>query len=243
MSRASVLAMKHRLDQSVLVRYDWHVRRERDRSMIQRMFGSFRRRAVAILAVATLASSLVENTFAAKFNKVVKIGQKAPSWKELIGIDDKKHSLEDWKSKKLVVVVFTCNHCPVAQAYEKRLIEFTKQYKSKGVAVVAISVSQFEADSFENMKQHAEKHKFNFPYLYDKTQKSARKWGVTRTPQVFVLDQKRNFAYMGAVDDNMNRSKVTKNYLRDAVDATLSGKEPEIRESRQIGCAIDYQAR
>lgn len=211
--------------------------------MIRFTIGSVRWLAVSTLAIALLTSIFVKPGTAAKFNKVVEIGQKAPDWKQLVGVDDKKHSLADWKSQKLLVVVFTCNHCPVAQAYEKRLIEFTKKYKSKSVAVVAISASKFAADSFDKMKEHAKQHGFNFPYLHDATQETARKWGATRTPQVFVLDDERRFVYMGAIDNSMNPSKVTKHYLRDAIDSLLSGKKPDVVESRQIGCAIDYKAR
>ena len=194
-----------------------------------------------VASVTWLLMSDVPSMSAAKFNKVVDIGQQAPEWKELIGTDDKQYQMSDWKDAKVLVVVFTCNHCPIARAYEKRLIEYTKEYKDKSVAIVAISVSKIEADQFEKMKEHAKEHGFNFPYLHDDSQDSARNWGATRTPQVFVLDQQRRFAYMGAVDDNMNPSQVTKHYLRNAVDAVLSGKQPEITESRQIGCAISYE--
>ena len=201
------------------------------------------RRSVASLAFAVLAMFAITSTvFAGKYNKVVNIGDKGAAWKNLIGIDDKKHSLADHKDAKLVVAVFTCNECPVAAAYENRLIQFLKDYQDKGVQVVAISVSKRPADSLDKMKIRAKERGFNFPYLHDPSQKIGREYGANVTPHVFLLDKDRTIAYMGAVDDNIfNPAKVKKHYLRAAVDALLDGKNTEITESRQVGCAIIYE--
>jgi peroxiredoxin len=176
----------------------------------------------------------------AKFNKVVSIGDAAPDWADLPGVDDKTHSLADYREAKVVVVVFTCNHCPVAKMYEERLMEFARKYEQK-VQVVAISVSHNGADGLAKMKARAAEKGFPFPYLYDESQKSARTYGATVTPHFFVLDHDRKIAYLGAFDDNFDRDKVEKHYLADAVEALLAGNEPRVKESLQRGCAIEYE--
>ena len=178
---------------------------------------------------------------AAKFNKVLDIGKPAPAWKELLGVDDKKHNLDDLKDAKLVVVVFACNHCPVVKAYERRLIRFVDDYRDQGVEFVAISVSRQKSDQLPQMKTRASESGFNFPYLLDPTQKIARAYGATCTPHVFVLDQQRRVGYMGKIDDHMDESRVTERFLRDAVEALLAGKQPEVTETRQVGCDIEYE--
>jgi peroxiredoxin len=175
-----------------------------------------------------------------KFNKVLSIGDAAPDWADLPGVDDKSHSLADFREAKVVVVVFTCNHCPVAKMYEERLMEFARKYEEK-VQVVAISVSHNGADGLAKMKTRAAEKGFPFPYLYDESQKSARSYGATVTPHFFVLDGDRKVAYMGAFDDNFDRDKVEKHYLADAVEALLVGNEPRAKESLQRGCAIEYE--
>jgi len=175
-----------------------------------------------------------------KFNKVVGLGDPAPDWAGLPGVDDKPHSLGDYAEAKAVIVIFTCNHCPVATMYEERVIELAKKYE-KQVQVVAISVSHNGADTMEKMKKRAAEKKFSFPYLYDETQKSARNYGATVTPHFFLLDGKRRIAYMGAFDDNFETEKVAKHYLADAIEAVLAGKEPRVKESLQRGCAIEYE--
>lgn len=178
---------------------------------------------------------------AAKFNKVLDVGKPAPAWTDLLGVDDKRHSLDELKEPKLVVVVFACNHCPVVKIYERRLIRFVDDYRDKGVELVAISVSKHAADRIEKMKLRASDSGFNFSYLIDPTQKIGRTYGATMTPQVFVLDQKRRIAYMGKIDDQLEETKVTESFLRQAVEALLAGREPEVTETRQTGCEIDYE--
>lgn len=171
----------------------------------------------------------------------LELGAPGPAWKGLTGVDDKEHSLSDLKKAEAVVVCFTCNHCPVAKNYEDRLVKFVKDYKGKGVALVAINVNNLEQDKLPAMKVRAEEKGFSFPYLYDPTQKIARKYGATVTPHVFLLDGKRKVAYMGAFDDSQNVAKVKKHYLRDAVDAVLADKKPEPAVTRQFGCSIKYE--
>src|SRR5690606_16162913 len=115
-------------------------------------------------------------------------------------------SLDDYKDAKAIVVTFTCNVCPVAVAYEDRFVEFTKKYGEKGVKFVAINCSPSE--DLEKMKQRAEEKGFNFPYAYQEDGSAAKAYGAKVTPHIYVLDQDRNVAYIGAFDDNQNESKV-----------------------------------
>ena len=184
----------------------------------------------------------------------LKIGDAAPEWSGIISVDGKKHDLAEYKKAKLIVMAFTCNHCPVAKAYEDRLIAIQKEYKPKGVQVVAVCVNDAEAypqDGLENMKKRAagkdlgrwrtSKEAFNFPYLRDDTQKIARNYAAKVTPHIFVLDQKRKIVYMGAVDDNNNPKKVKERWLRDALDAVLKDKKPPKPVTQQRGCTIKWK--
>jgi peroxiredoxin len=171
----------------------------------------------------------------------IEIGAAGPAWKGLAGVDGKTHSLSDLKSAKAVVVCFTCNHCPVAVAYQDRLVKFVKDYKGKGVALVAINVNNSEQDKLPAMKVRAKEKGFNFAYLYDPSQKIGREYGAKVTPHVFVLDGKRRVVYQGSFDDNMKVEKVQHHYVRDAVDAALAGKAPAKTANRAFGCGIQYE--
>jgi peroxiredoxin len=195
------------------------------------------RPAFALPLVLVLASA----AFAGRFNEVLSIGDKGPVFAGIVGVDDKQHGLADYQEAKLVVLVFTCNHCPVAQAYEDRIIALQKDYQKQGVQVVAVNVNNNPADKLDQMKERATSKKFNFPYLYDASQKSARSYGAATTPHVFVLDGDRNVAYMGAIDDSIAADGVEKPYLRNAVEALLAGKQPPVKETRQVGCGIQYE--
>ena len=140
-----------------------------------------------------------------------------------------------------MVVAFICNHCPVAVAYEDRLVALQKDYQDKGVQVVAVNVNKLPADRLDKMKERAKAKQFNFPYLYDETQKIGRDYGATVTPHVFVFDSNRKLAYVGAVDDSKSPDKVTAHYLRDAIDALLAGKKPPKEVTQQFGCSIKYE--
>jgi len=190
---------------------------------------------VAISAIALPA-------LAGKFNKVVSVGDKAPAISGLPAVyngEQTSVSLPDIKSD-VVVLVFLANHCPVVSQYEDRLIEFTKDYKDKGVTVVGISVSQQEGDKLPGIKSYMKDKGSNYIYAYDETQATGKAYGATNTPHFFVLDKERKIQYIGKMDDNGTESKVTKNYLREAVDALLAGKTPEMSETRPMGCGISY---
>lgn len=169
------------------------------------------------------------------------LGDKAPAWKKLEGIDGKAHSLADLKDAKAVVVVFTCNHCPVAKAYEERLVALDRDYKDKGVALVAINVSNAEVDKLPAMKERAEEKGFEFSYLYDPSQEIGRAYGAKVTPHAFLLDKEKKLVYRGAIDDSQKAEKVEKHSLRDALDAVLAGKKPAVAETDQFGCGIGYE--
>lgn len=191
---------------------------------------------VAILLALALTTAL---GFAGEFNSVLKIGDAAPAWTKLPGTDGKEHSLEDIKDKKAIVVIFTCNSCPVATAYEDRIIAIAKKYE-KDVAFVAINVNRVPADSLEKMKARAEEKGFSFPYLYDDTQKIAKDFGAQFTPEFFLLNSDRKIVYMGGMDDSSEPEKVTKHYLGPAIEATLKGEIIEKTETQAIGCRVRF---
>ena len=175
---------------------------------------------------------------AGKYNKVLKIGDQAPAWNELLGSDEKKHSLDDLKKAKAVVVVFTCNTCPVAVAYEKRLVAFAKAYKKKGVVLVAINSNRNGGNDPAAMATRAKERGFTFPYVADPEQKMKKLYGAQVTPEFFLLDGKRKIAYMGRLDNAQDESKVKNKDLVNAVEAVLAGKPPPVTETRPFGCGI-----
>jgi peroxiredoxin len=177
---------------------------------------------------------------AGEFNKVLSVGSAAPAWKDLEGTDGKKHSLADLK-QDVVVVVFTCNSCPVAVGYEERILAFAKKHagEKSRVALVAINVNTVKDDQLPEMKKRAEKKKFNFPYLYDPSQKIAKEFGANYTPEFFVLNKERKIAYLGAMDDKSPPGMAVNSYLEEAVQAVLEGK-PSPKETLARGCMIRW---
>jgi peroxiredoxin len=176
---------------------------------------------------------------------ILKIGSPAPGFEALPGTDGRDYSLKDFSEKKILVVVFSCNHCPYVQAYEDRMIEFQRDYASKDVQLVAINSNEtvhYAEDNFDEMVKRAKKRGFNFPYLRDEDQSAAGAFGATHTPEFFVLDQQRSLRYHGKMDDNhQNPSDVKRRYLRDAVDALLAGKDVKEPETYSIGCTIKWR--
>jgi peroxiredoxin len=183
--------------------------------------------------------------------KTLAIGDKAPDFK-LPGVDGKDHSLASFAKAKLLAIVFTCNHCPTAQAYEDRLVQLHVDYKDKGVALVAISPNDPLAvrldelgytefsDSLEEMKHRAKDRNFQFPYLYDgETQKTSLAYGVLATPQVYLFDQERKLRYVGRIDDSDVKT-VTSHDTRNAIDALLAGKPVPAETTRVFGCSTKW---
>lgn len=145
----------------------------------------------------------------------------------------------------VVVVIFTCNHCPYAQAAEDRLISLGKHFDGEGVQCILINSNDAEKypdDSFENMKIRYKEKGFPFPYCFDVTQEVAKSFGALCTPHCFVFDQDRRLQYKGRVDDNWKEpQKVKEHNLRDAIDAVLKGEKPPKQEANAIGCSIKWK--
>ena len=193
---------------------------------------------LSLVAVAAIAIPAL----AGKYNKVVSVGDKAPTFSGLPAVERGEQSsvsLPDIK-EDVVVLVFLANHCPVVVQYEDRLIDFTKDYKDKGVKVVGISVSRMDQDKIPGIKDYMKDHGSNYVYAYDESQAVGKAYGASNTPHFFVLDKERKIRYTGAMDDNPNEGKVTKTYLRAAVDALLKGESPAVEETRAVGCGIGY---
>ena len=172
------------------------------------------------------------------------LDDEAPDF-SLVGTDGETYSLDSFAEYDALLVVFTCNHCPYAQKYEKRILELDKKYDPKGYPVIAISPNDPEIvpeDSFENMQKRAEKMNYTFPYLLDEKQNVYPKYGATKTPHVFVLENEGDehiVRYIGAIDDNYkDASLVEEKYVENAVDALLAGNEVPVKETKAIGCSI-----
>ncbi|HEY6952931.1 MAG TPA: thioredoxin family protein [Bacteroidota bacterium] len=175
----------------------------------------------------------------------LKTGTSAPPFNNLPGTDGKKYSLSSFADKQALVIVFSCNHCPYVQAYEERMIALQRDYSAKGVQLVAINSNEtvhYPEDNFEEMVKRAKSKGYNFPYLRDEDQSVADAYGATHTPEFFVFDAKRHLRYNGKMDDNyQNPSAVKTNYLRNAVDAILSGRDVAEPETYSIGCTIKWK--
>ncbi len=180
------------------------------------------------------------------------IGSRAPDF-DLPGVDGRRYTLEDFASAKVLVVVFTANHCPTAQAYEERIQKLLDDYRDRGVALVAISPNDPKAirldelgytdlsDSLEEMKIRAKDHAFTFPYLYDgETQAASRLYGPQATPHVFVFDQDRRLRFSGRIDDFENPAKAKTHETRDAIDALLAGRPVAVETTKVFGCSIKW---
>lgn len=178
-------------------------------------------------------------------NSVLTISTPMPQFKDLRGVDGKTHSDVDFSGKKILVVVFSCNHCPYVQAYEDRMIRLQADYSSKGVQLVAINandIANYPDDSYDHMVERAKKKGFNFPYLRDEDQQAAGAFGATHTPQFFVFDEARKLRYSGRMDDNWQDPKsVKETYLRNALDDLIAGREVATPETFSIGCTIKWR--
>jgi peroxiredoxin len=180
------------------------------------------------------------------------IGSTAPDFC-LPGVDGQTHCLKEYAANKVLVVAFTCNHCPTAQLYESRIKQLAADYKNRGVALVAIEPNNPNAlrldemgytdvgDSFDDMKMRAEYRKFNFPYLYDgETQKISRAYGPTATPHLFIFDAERKLRYQGRVDNNPREPLVTVKDARIAIDALLAGQPVKVAKTPSVGCSTKW---
>lgn len=204
--------------------------------------------AVAILGIAGLPTRAEEQ----HGPPPLAIGSSAPDFC-LPGIDGATHCLKDYASAKVLVIVFTCNHCPTAQLYETRVEKLAEDYRDKGVTLIAIEPNNPNAvrldemgytdvgDSFEEMKIRAAYRHFDFPYLYDgETQTVARKYGPAATPHVFIFDAERKLRYEGRVDNNPREPLVTRQDARLAIDAILAGKPIAVAKTPSVGCSTKW---
>src|SRR3954451_21192551 len=182
-----------------------------------------------LLSMAVVA--LAVPAFADHYNKVVKIGDKAPTFSGIPAIapngEQTSISLSDIK-EDVVVLVFLANHCPAVQACDDRIIDFVSDYKDKNMKLVAVCVNDMDSDRLPAIKKHMKEKSINYTYGYDESQTIGKSYGAVVTPHFFVLDKARNIRYTGAMDDNVfSEDKAKKQYVRDAVDALLAGKAPE----------------
>jgi len=205
------------------------------------------------LLILCASLALLLTSRAAESVPTLPLGATAPDF-DLPGVDGRNWALKDFADAKVLVVVFTCNHCPTAQAYQERIKSITADYKSKGVALVAINPNDANAlrddelawsdmsDTFPEMKIRAQENNYNFPYLYDgETETVAKAYGPVATPHAFVFDAARKLRYEGAVDDS--QTKPTRHYLRDALDEVLAGKTPTVTHTKLIGCSTKWASK
>lgn len=199
------------------------------------------KKAIMILLVGALAYG---TSIVLKDTKEIggyKIGDTATDF-SLKGVDGEIHSLASQKDAKGYIVIFTCNHCPFSKMYEDRIIALQTEFGPKGYPVIAINPNNPEVapdDSYEKMKIRAKEKGFNFPYLFDEGQKIYPQYGATKTPHVFLLDNKKVVKYIGAIDDNArNAASVKERFLANAVNALLKGKKIKTTNTKAIGCSI-----
>ncbi len=176
--------------------------------------------------------------------KKLKTGDAAPDF-SLIGTDGKWHRLPEYEGAKALLIVFTCNHCPYAQAKFERMNEIFSKYSRQGMKMAGINsndAANYPDDSFENMKKVAREKRFGFDYLYDETQEIAKKYGAVCTPDPFLFDPEFRLAYHGRFDDALSPEKVPKKFdMEEALDAVLAGRKPPHDFLFSQGCSIKWR--
>jgi peroxiredoxin len=206
--------------------------------------------AAVLLSMGSLATPLIVY---GQSHPILSVGSAAPAF-DLPGVDGKMHKLSDYAASPVLVVVFTCDHCPIAQVYEKRIEKLYEDYGKRGVAVVAIqgndpralTIDELDSsdlsDTLPEMKiRYAWKH-LHYPYLYDgETQSVTRAYGPQATPHVFIFDKERRLRYEGRFDNNYRVEKVTTEDARNAVDALLAGKPIAVSHTAAFGCSTKWQ--
>jgi peroxiredoxin len=191
--------------------------------------------------------------WAQQAHPILAIGATAPNF-ELPGIDGKVHKLSDYSASPVLVVIFICNHCPIAQMYEQRIAQLSADYKDRGVSVVAIEPNDPKAitideldssdisDSLEEMKIRAEYKHLTYPYLYDgETQSVTDAYGPQATPHAFVFDSDRRLRYEGRIDNSYRSEQVTTHEVRDAIDALLGHREVAVKHTGVFGCSTKWK--
>ncbi len=177
--------------------------------------------------------------------ETLKSGSPAPDFKNLPAVDGKTYSLDSFKESPVLVVSFTCNHCPYAKAYEDRFIALAKAYQPKGVAFVAINSNDGESypeDRFDKMQERAAEKQFPFPYLHDESQDVAKAYGAVCTPHLFVFNAERKLSYEGRIDDNWKKpEEVSAHDLKNALDDLLAGRPVRAPKTSPMGCSIKWK--
>ena len=205
----------------------------------------------AFVLFAVLAALAVPS-FAAEGPVTLATGAPAPDF-DLPGTDGQRYSLASFEDSEVLVLIFTANHCPTAQAYEERILKLHADYEDRGVQIVLVSPNDPLAvrldeqsysdlgDTLEDMKIRGQDQGFTFPYLYDgETQKMSREYGPTATPHVFVFDEERKLRFVGRIDDNEDPSKATTTDTRDAIEAVLAGEPVKVETTKVFGCSIKW---
>jgi peroxiredoxin len=201
----------------------------------------------------SLMLALTLSGWAQESHPILALGSPAPNF-ELPGVDGAFHRLSDYSSSPVLVVIFTCNHCPIAQMYERRITQLVADYQDRGVAVVAIQPNDPKAirideldssdlsDSLEEMKTRAQYKHLTYPYLYDgETESVAEAYGPQATPHVFVFDRDRHLRYEGHMDDSYRTELVKMNEARDAIDALLAHREVAVKHTGVFGCSTKWK--
>ena len=173
----------------------------------------------------------------------LEIGSSAAGF-SLPATDGKIYSLDAFNDKKLLLVIFSCNHCPYVQAYEERIKQIQSDfiYDLKIAAISSNDANNYPEDSFEEMKKRSEQKQFNFPYLYDESQEIAKRYGATHTPEIFLFNENRELIFHGKIDDNwQDVNSVKSKYLRNAIEEYLAGKPISVPETFTIGCTIKWK--
>lgn len=177
-------------------------------------------------------------------NLKLKIGDKAPDF-SLPGVDGKAYSLNDFRGKKVLVIVFMCNHCPYVQAYIERIKAIQSDFGVKSVQVVGINANDevnYPDDSYDKMIEMAKNKKLNFPYLRDEDQSVASAYGAQCTPECFVFDADRKLRYHGRIDDNYKDENAVKTYdLRNAINSLIHNQKVTIELTHAIGCSVKWR--
>jgi len=159
-------------------------------------------------------------------------------------VDGKEFSIADVQGKKGTLVIFSCNACPFAKAWEKRIVEIGNTYPKRGVGVIVINSNdpnRVAADGYEEMQERAKDRGMRYPYVVDATSELARTFGASHTPEAFVFDKDGKLVYHGAVDDNTEPGKVKQRYLQEVLKAVVAGKDVALKETKSIGCSIKFR--
>lgn len=177
-------------------------------------------------------------------NKRIELGNTMPDF-SLPGIDDKNYGTNDFTANPLLLIIFSCNHCPYVQGYEERIKKLQNDFRKDGLQIVAINANdadKYAEDSFEEMKKRAEEKQFNFLYLRDESQQTAKAFGAVFTPELFLFNAERKLIYTGKIDDNWREpEKVQTKYLQNAIEEFLRGEEISVPETYAIGCTIKWK--